>query len=225
MGIRFNIYCKCTKPLIYILFCCFLLSIQILKKNKKLETFNQLNLKFREDYTTQNIKKWKIILKIFIDEPNIKMLELGTFEGRSSKFFIDNILTGSNSTLISVDFNPDITEYSKNNITQLQNFYKNFKFIKADFIKFLANEILQENRYDIIYQDGGKMSLITLYQLICCFYILKSGGILIIDDYEWGDGKTNEDGKPKLAVDIFVNLVKNDITILDIGYQFALMKN
>lgn len=189
------------------------------------------DLKFTQNFTDRHSHNWKKISKKFIGKPNVKMLELGTFEARSSKYFLDHILTGKNSNIVTVDVKPDITKYSKDNIKIMDASYSNFEFVKENFITFLAKEIADNKKYDIIYQDGGKISLTTLYQLICSYYLLKSGGILIIDDYEWVNKnnnknfKRNNDDTPKKAVDTFIEFVKNDITILHKGYQFILKKN
>jgi predicted O-methyltransferase YrrM len=206
-----------------------LLSTNSLKE--KFKSKNKINLKYSKNFTDRHTKNWLSVTKKFIKNPNVKMLELGTYEARSSKFFIDNILTGKNSELVTVDFKPDITKYSLSNINQMEDYYPNFNFIRADFKKFLAEEISLDRKYDIIYQDGGKLSLTTMYQLICCYYLLNSGGVLIIDDYEWvnknksKNNKLNNNDGPKEAVDTFIKFVNNDITLLHKGYQLILKKN
>lgn len=205
-----------------------LLSNNYLKENFKNK---KINLKYSKNFTDRHTKNWLNVTKEFIKKPNVEMLELGTFEARSSKFFIDNILTGKNSKLVTVDFKPDITKYSLSNIKQMEDNYPNFNFIRADFKNFLAEEISLDRKYDIIYQDGGKISLTTMYQLICCYYLLNSNGILIIDDYEWVNKNNNKNLKlnnnegPKEAVDTFIKFIKYDITILHKGYQLILKKN
>lgn len=136
-------------------------------------------------------------------------------------------MTLKNSELVTVDIKPDITKHSLSNINQMKDHYSNsnFNFIKADFKTFLAEEISLDRKYDIIYQDGGKLSLTTMYQLICCYYLLNSGGILIIDDYEWNNKSQNNNDGPKEAVDTFIKFVKDDIIVLHKGYQVILKKN
>ena len=215
---------------IILIISCILLLLSNKNFNEKF-TNEKIVLTYSNNYTDRNTKNWLKVTENLINKPNVKMLELGTYEARSSKFFIDNILTGKNSELVTVDFKPDITEYSQSNINKMEKYYPNFKFIKADFKVFLAEEVSLNKKYDIIYQDGGKLLLTTMYQLICCFYLLNSGGILIIDDYEWKNKNVNKNDKlnnnkgPKEAIDIFYNFVKNDVTILHKGYQLILKKN
>lgn len=49
---------------------------------------------------------------------------------------------------------------------------------------------------------------------------------MVFDDYLWaGDGNTRDVlHRPKIAVDMFVNLFAEEITFVSIGYQMAIKK-
>jgi hypothetical protein len=53
--------------------------------------------------------------------------------------------------------------------------------------------------------------------------LLKSGGVMVFDDYTWGDPRDLLH-RPKLAVDAFVNIYAEELSLVHIGYQLALRK-
>src|SRR3974390_231397 len=59
--------------------------------------------KFTENWFTDKIPVWTEILKEFTGKPDVTYLEVGTFEGRSSLWLLENILTHPTSKIIIVD--------------------------------------------------------------------------------------------------------------------------
>jgi hypothetical protein len=51
---------------------------------------------YTDDYTTRNIESWRDMLYSLAGKPNILALEVGTFEGRSAVWLLENILTELN---------------------------------------------------------------------------------------------------------------------------------
>lgn len=62
-----------------------------------------LSPEYTADWTTPHIPAWKEVLSQFIGAPNISAMEIGAFEGRSTRWFLENILTGKGSTIFVVD--------------------------------------------------------------------------------------------------------------------------
>lgn len=82
---------------------------------------------------------------------------------------------------------------------------------------------LQNNRYDIVYIDGNHRSLNVLMDAMFSWRYLKTGGMLIFDDYEWQPQKRPEE-TPKMAIDIFLKNPQSQITLLHKGYQVIVQK-
>ena len=55
------------------------------------------------DDFTMHIPTWELLLHKYVGISNVKFLELGCANGRASYWLCDKILTGENSTLVSVD--------------------------------------------------------------------------------------------------------------------------
>ena len=62
---------------------------------------------FTKDYITPYIPFYKTHLAEFKGRPDVHFLEVGTYEGRTALWFLDNILTHPTSTMTIVDFFED----------------------------------------------------------------------------------------------------------------------
>jgi predicted O-methyltransferase YrrM len=107
-------------------------------------------------------------------------------------------------------------------------FYKDYSF------KILSKLIDENKTFDFIYVDGYHKASTVLEDLTLSFKLLNHRGIMLIDDaVDWQarDYNTNEiinDATltPKLAVDSFVQIYKNDIEVLQLprSNQVAIRK-
>lgn len=149
----------------------------------------------------------------------IHILELGTYEGRSAFYMLDNFCTHSESTITTVDYmKRDNLEY---NLQQVNS--PKLKFIQENFFNILPTLMVSRKLYDLIYIDGGKNSQTTIFQIVNSWQLLKSGGILYLDDYLWKHNETNIE-RPMEAIHCFLFLYKDDFTIIFKNYQVAVRK-
>jgi hypothetical protein len=58
---------------------------------------------FSEDWATENTTNWSRILRGFKGKANVHALEVGSFEGRSALWFLENILTHPTDSITCVD--------------------------------------------------------------------------------------------------------------------------
>ena len=77
--------------------------------------------------------------------------------------------------------------------------------------------------YDFIYIDGEHTATGVIKAAVSAFEILKPGGIIAFDDYQWsaGLGITKE---PKIAIDAFYQIYSDKIEVLVNDYQFWIKK-
>jgi hypothetical protein len=64
---------------------------------------------FSIDWTKagQRSKDWRVVLRKFIGKEDVHGLEIGSFEGRSAIWFLNNILTKPSSKLTCIDIFPE----------------------------------------------------------------------------------------------------------------------
>jgi hypothetical protein len=55
------------------------------------------------DWFSHNIPSWKIWLNKFENKEHLSFLEIGCYEGRATRWLLDNILIKKNSRILVVD--------------------------------------------------------------------------------------------------------------------------
>lgn len=196
---------------------------------------------FREDWFSSNIPNWDSIFKsIGWNAKEQKcVVEIGSFEGRSSVWILQNLLNGDSSTLHCIDTFEGGQEYSS---AQIEGIYDRFisnihatgSDHKVTVYKKRSYEALIELNHsgvlaDFIYVDGSHESQDVIADLILSFNILKSGGLMICDDYIWSiAGNISHDlaQSPKFGIDCFTNIYHKKIRIIRDQplYQLAFTK-
>jgi len=168
--------------------------------------------------------------KFFLGKENrkkFKMLEIGSFEGLSTTFFIDNFLGKSDSTLTAVD--PFIL-YSENdhisllNHKQIKNFFYNISQSKypekVQYIGLTSDHFFEvnKNKYNFIYIDG----MHTKEQIPKD--IINSWNSLLIDGIIWMDDYLGDNSKLKKSFDQTIASLKGKYEVIHRGYQIAIKK-
>ncbi len=147
------------------------------------------------------------------------MLEIGTHEGRSATWLLDNILTHPDARLTCVD------------IHQQDNLMANLEATgqrgKVDLILGKSGDVLMNQpreSFDFIYVDGSHWSCDVLEDAVLAFRAAKVGAIIGFDDYLWDDPQYNQHGTPKPAIDAFVACYTHKLEILEDGFQLWVRK-
>lgn len=153
-----------------------------------------------------------------------QFLEIGSFEGKSTNYFLDTFLSHNDSRITCID--PWI-KYSESTLTSMKNwdnlinedtydiFINNTRGNADKLIikKGLSKDILPslpDNCYDFVYIDGDHSEDAVWVDAVLSFPKLKDNGIMVFDDYDWNKGKRN----PKLAIDRFIKEYKDKIRVL-----------
>jgi predicted O-methyltransferase YrrM len=180
------------------------------------------NYKFTEEWFTDdglsvlNVDKTK----------ELHILEIGSFEGKSTIWFLENILQNKNSTITCVD---PWMNYSQDH-DSLNSYFKetnewdlkerktkeiflynivesgdsNKVVVRQGFSdKVLPSLITEQKIYDIIFIDGNHTAPYVMMDAVMSWSLLKNGGIFIFDDYTWGLHKPTT-LRPKESVDYFI---------------------
>jgi predicted O-methyltransferase YrrM len=171
---------------------------------------------FTKDYITNYVDIWTRHLGEFRGKPDIHFLEVGTFEGRTAIWFLDNILTDPSSTITCIDFfeNPGTEERFDHNIAVSGRSGRVIKLYgKSEDIL----PIVRRKLYDAIYVDAGHRADEVHSDATLCWPLLKVGGVIGFDDYEWRLHRRPED-RPQQAVDRFLEEHRNEVAIVHKGY-------
>lgn len=177
-----------------------------------------------------NWSRWLARLK---DQPEAYGLEIGTFKAESAVWMLENIFTHPTSTYVCIDpWEPEGSadhKYAGIDCTLNESIaravlgrFKNVKIFKGYSNKVLT--MFGKETLDFIYVDGPHDSMNTLRDAVYGFDLLKSGGTMVFDDYEWRVMPSELD-RPKLAIDAFTKIYSRQLTILEPrGWQIAIKK-
>ena len=176
------------------------------------------------------------ILDIDTDIP-LNYLEVGSFEGRSTTWMLENVLQHPDSRITCIDtwegstdfidffpvFPVDIFERFLLNIAP----YKS----KVSTYQGRSNVMLKDpkvlvQKFDFIYIDAGHTSVNALEDAVLAYPLLKVGGVMTFDDYLWQDGVESLHAllKPKKGIDAFLEIYSGTYQVVQSKYQVIIQK-
>jgi predicted O-methyltransferase YrrM len=177
---------------------------------------------YSNQWFDKHINNWQKLILPVIKE-NISILELGSYEGRSSVWIHENIVVPKNGTIDCVDHwvSPQIESSFDENIKNTS-----IKKYKSNFLPFLINAINQEYKYDLIYLDGDHSASATLQHGVLSWLLLKDNGILIFDDYKWTmpENKKHLYLDARIGIDSFLSSYEKEYNLIHKNRQVMVQK-
>lgn len=191
-----------------------------------------MNKNFKFNWFDGQVPLFNHFLSSYKNKEDLRFLEIGSFEGKSTCWCLDNILTGTNSKITCIDSWEGGFEHSEITMSDIEkSFLFNINDRKNDveILKGLSRNCLLSiqdrlNYYDFIYVDGGHTLKDVLTDAVLCFHLLKKGGIMAFDDYPWGSEEFPLDKRPQLGIDCFLVGWKDDIELIYKDYQVWIRK-
>lgn len=131
------------------------------------------------DFFTHGIPNFTHCLTRFKDKP-VNFLEIGSLEGRSAIWMLENILTHEDAKITCVDNGSVVSiDVLKNN---LKEFNRKVILINADSAYALSALLIDRQSFDFIYVDAYHDQYLPLRDMVYAYELLKVGGIMGIDD-------------------------------------------
>ena len=165
-------------------------------------------------------------------------LEIGVFQGRSTCWQLENMLSDvgtitcidpfieSDDTALSLGVLPEQSEREllfRNNIAEVKKPNQTIEVIVSRSYPALAQLIIDKQQFDFIYVDGNHCAYSALTDACMCYGLLRSGGIMLFDDYLW-DHEPDHLDRPKMSIDSFVNMFGKQVRLAFSNYQLAIIK-
>lgn len=193
-----------------------------------------MSYEFSFDWFTHNANNFLAVKNILPAKQQI--LEIGSFEGRSTVWLAKNMLDeggtitcidtweggdehkvlGMDLSIIEARFDHNLVVLKEEEPTK--SVYK-MKGRSSRCISSLVDSL----GFDLIYVDGGHEARDCLGDAVMSWELLNKGGVMILDDYGWQHRPVGP-LHPKPAIDAFMNFYYKELKVLYINYQVALQK-
>lgn len=193
---------------------------------------------YTQDWFDRCIPTWEKYLAEFKGKKCLEFLEIGSYEGRSTCWLLDNILTDESCTITCVDLWEESPKqgawsaelYDRYDMHQVWNNFQNNtseygERVEAhcDKSQDYLRQFVVDPLFDCIYIDGSHISYHVIQDIVLSWPLLYKGGLMILDDYTWdffGDPRRH----PKMAIDAFLAIYEGQYEILYKDQQIILRK-
>jgi predicted O-methyltransferase YrrM len=179
-----------------------------------------MQLDFTVDWASRHFPVWAKWLAPFKNRP-ASALEIGSYEGRSAIWFLQNILNHPKSRLICIDRWRDADVHRR----FLKNISASNVVARCEVHKGETNSRMRNlhTRFDFAYVDADHRAHALLSDAVMTWPLLNARGVLILDDYLWQDpeGKTMP---PKVGIDAFLKVFVGQYELLHKSWQVIIRK-
>ncbi|TFY59639.1 hypothetical protein EVG20_g7713 [Dentipellis fragilis] len=167
-----------------------------------------------QDWFTFNIDNWKTLFPR-ITSPAPRVLEIGSWEGRSAVFLLNELCKSTGSIVCIDHFDLMHTDAGRERYRKItHNLALTGKTHRVlDYFSFPALVILLEEEmssadpgFDWIYVDGSHEVDDTFLDGELAWRLAKKGAIFIFDDYKWSIELAGGIHHPKRGIDAFMAL-------------------
>jgi predicted O-methyltransferase YrrM len=187
---------------------------------------------FKELWFDMNIVPWCVTFsRIFNRADPVRILEIGSWEGRSTLFLLTYFTNGH---LTAVDTWAGSDQYEYNATSELRDLETRFDHNlspcaerltkrKGSSLYVLPQLIDEQQQFDVIYVDGSHFADDALTDAINAWRLLKKGGVMIFDDVMW-PCYPRARANTAWAISLFLKYHAREYKVLHAHYQFILQK-
>ena len=193
-----------------------------------------MEYQYTKDWFQWAPKVWEQLIPHLPARKNF--LEIGSFEGRSAVWTIENLMEDGGE-IYCIDTWEGGAEHTPEDMNGAKfRFNENIKIVREKFpdrnvtsctglsVNWLAALIQDKRQFDFIYIDGSHLAKDVLTDACMSWPMLKHKGFMVFDDYLWRPPGFGPMQRPKIAVDTFVNMFEDDLAITHSGYQLIVRK-
>lgn len=189
---------------------------------------------FSSDWTTWHFPNWVKLLEEY-REAEARIVEIGSWEGRSALFFMNYLPRARLTCLDTFAGGQEHREHeytAHNDLPVIEArfdantaaFAGRIEKIKARSHDGLAQLGVAKRRFDIAYVDGSHTAADVYADAMLVWPLMAKGGLVIFDDYGWDEMPEPLDN-PKPGVDAFLDVIAGQYRSVMHDYQVAIVKS
>lgn len=178
---------------------------------------------FTSNWFGHCVPAWMHNVKPIAKNGPLKLLEIGSHEGRSALWMLEHLCVHDSTTLTCIDpwLKPEIEKRFDANIAEHRR-SRQLRKIRG----WSGNELrkLTLDSFDFVYVDGSHEGCDCLRDGVMGFALLKVSGLMAFDDYKWNNPERKRHYPPGPAIDAFLHLWDFQIEVLHKDYQVIIRK-
>jgi predicted O-methyltransferase YrrM len=183
--------------------------------------------RFSSDWMSKCEAEWRTTLAPLAGKADVRALEIGSFEGRSAIWLLENVLTHATSHMTCVDlFKGDYSKLFDENIAASGAAGRVEKLTGASSV--ILRRMAPEPTFDFIYVDGSHQTYDTLEDAVLSWRLLRPGGWMIFDDYGMATQQLTPHSRlprPDIGIDAFLLAAADELQVVQKGFQVTVRKN
>jgi SAM-dependent methyltransferase len=183
---------------------------------------------FSDDWFTEKAHRWEPIFRS-LEGRSVHILEIGSYEGLSTCYLLwrlpDAAVTCVDTFEGSVEHGPpvDLEAVFNRNVALVDG--SRVRKIVGDSRRVLLDLFADGAQFDLVYVDGSHLALDVIVDASLAWRVLKPGGVLVFDDYDWDVMGDDVLLRPGPAIDAFLGLVNGKHELLFQDRQVAVRKS
>lgn len=184
-------------------------------------------MNFTVDWFSEHVPTWEKYL-LHLAGTKCKCLEIGSFEGRSAVWMLDNLLTHSDARLTCVDPFTGTAESEKTLRDTYEVFTRNIaeharrRQVTIRRMRSEAYLLWHSGPYDFVYIDGDHEGRSVVQDFVLVHRLLNEGCTVIFDDYSRPFKRVAV--QPKEAIDFLIRAYADSYEVLELGKQAVLRR-
>lgn len=198
---------------------------------------------FTADWTSRFTDAWLNLFRQagWIGKPNLHFLEIGCFEGRTTLWLLENVLTDPTDTIHVIDtfegspehgeelradlytrFNRNITPFKDKVRVDIRPSFEALLRMNDNTLMYGSGAAL----YDFVFVDGSHYQGDVITDAVLAWRLVRPGGMMVFDDYiwQWQDPITERINEPRRGIDAFRQAFHYEYDIVLNGPQFGVRK-
>lgn len=169
----------------------------------------------------------------------LQILEIGAFEGASTTWILDNLMSHADSTLTSIDTfeggmeHQEADKADKYDIASLETRFRSnvakceqvgkLKVVKARSDDALVELRAKRARFDFVYIDASHVAIDVLHDAVMSWWMLDTEGTMVFDDFTW-KGYVDDCYNPRVAIQSFLKCTAQEVKTQQVESQMWVTK-